>query len=495
MLEKIFDWIRKVRQKMFGQRNFYEKAGVPPSTITTDMVIAIDRWCNLYENRAPWLAKDPKSLCLPARIAAEIATMVTVEMEMKVVSKNEHSKARAEFLNKQLDKVRDCIRKQTEYACAKGGLVFKPYIDGVGISYEYVQADDFYPCAFDSRGDITSAVFLARKQEGNRYYTRIEKHVLDGTTYTVTNRAFVGMSQDEIGQEVPLTQITEWKFIDPVTKIENIEHPLFAYFAIPLGNTIDPKSPIGVSVYAKADSARLIEEADKQFQRLMWEFEGGELAIDASMDAFKTKGGIPELPTGKERLYRINKLDSATVSDELMKTFSPTLRDESITSGLQTILKQIEDTTGLSRGTLADPDKEALTATQIKTQKQRTYATVSSIQKALENALRLVVNASDSLATLYSLAPEGDIGVNFVWDDSVIVDAEAERQRDMEEVSNGLMQKWEYRVKWYGEDEQTAKRMTADAQTDDEIMGFGLPNKQPVQTNPATAGEREGSEQ
>lgn len=80
----------------------------------------------MYENRAPWLAKDPKSLCLPARIAAEIATMVTVEMEMKVVSKNEHSKARAEFLNKQLDKVRDCIRKQTEYACAKGGLVFKP---------------------------------------------------------------------------------------------------------------------------------------------------------------------------------------------------------------------------------------------------------------------------------------------------------------------------------------------------------------------------------
>ena len=72
-------------------------------------------------------------------------------------------------------------------------------------------------------------------------------------------------------------------------------------------------------VYAKADSARLIEEADKQFQRLMWEFEGGELAIDASTDAFKTKGGIPELPTGKERLYRINKLDSATVSDELMK--------------------------------------------------------------------------------------------------------------------------------------------------------------------------------
>lgn len=490
MLERIFDWIRKVRQKMFGQRNFYEKAGVPPSTITMDMVNAIDRWCNLYENRAPWLAKDPKSLCLPARIAAEIATMVTVEMEMKVVSTNGTSSGRANFLNEQMDKVRECIQKQTEYACAKGGLVFKPYIDGIGISYEYVQADDFYPCAFNSRGDITSAVFLARRQEGNRYYTRIEKHVLDGTTYKITNKAFSGMSQDEIGDEVPLSSVPEWAFIDPFTEIADIEHTLFAYFAVPLGNTIDPKSPLGVSVYSKADKACLIEEADKQYQRLIWEFEGGELAIDASKDAFKTKGGVPELPSGKERLYRMNTLDSANTSDELMKTFSPSLRDASITSGLHTILKQIEDTTGLSRGTLSEPESEAKTATEIKMQKQRTYATVSSIQRALEKALRLLVSASDAIATLYHLAPIGDYEVNFVWDDSVIVDTEAERQRDMEEVASGLMQKWEYRVKWYGEDERTAKTMTAVEKTDDELMGFGLPNKQPIEKEPANASEK-----
>ena len=35
------------------------------------------------------------------------------------------------------------------------------------------------------------------------------------------------------------------------------------------------------------------------------------------------------------------------------------------------------------------------------------------------------------------------------------------------------MQKWEYRVKWYGESETDAKQRLADGDpTDDELMGF-----------------------
>ena len=35
------------------------------------------------------------------------------------------------------------------------------------------------------------------------------------------------------------------------------------------------------------------------------------------------------------------------------------------------------------------------------------------------------------------------------------------------------MQKWEYRVKWYGESEEEAKARLADGEpTDDELMGF-----------------------
>jgi len=49
--------------------------------------------------------------------------------------------------------------------------------------------------------------------------------------------------------------------------------------------------------------------------------------------------------------------------------------------------------------------------------------------------------------------------------DGYIDSDETRRARDRQEVLDGLMQRWEYRVKWYGEDEETAKRMTQNAPT------------------------------
>ena len=55
-----------------------------------------------------------------------------------------------------------------------------------------------------------------------------------------------------------------------------------------------------------------------------------------------------------------------------------------------------------------------------------------------------------------------------------LIDENAERQRDKDDVAAGLMQKWEYRVKWYGETEEDAKKALADGEpTDDDLMGFG----------------------
>ena len=79
-----------------------------------------------------------------------------------------------------------------------------------------------------------------------------------------------------------------------------------------------------------------------------------------------------------------------------------------------------------------------------------------------------------ALATLYDLCPGSDYAMSYKWDDSIIVDAETERVRDQQEVRDGLMQKYEYRMKWYGEDEATARKMVGqeDEKTDDELLEF-----------------------
>lgn len=61
--------------------------------------------------------------------------------------------------------------------------------------------------------------------------------------------------------------------------------------------------------------------------------------------------------------------------------------------------------------------------------------------------------------------------VNF--DKSVIIDEAAERLQDQQDVRDGLMAKWEYRVKWYGETKDKAKQIIAEIEDSQQIdLGF-----------------------
>lgn len=435
---------------------------------STDMMDAISTWLAMFSNDSKWLKKNPVTLGLPAIIASEIARSVTLEMEVNISGSE-----MADFINEQFEEVRKNIRVNTEYACAGGGIVFKPYVSDGRIVTEVVQADYFCPVAYNNSHKITAAYFLYRSWKGKKVYSRLERHELDGTVYKITNRAYVSSVEEAIGTPCSLAEVEDWADIEPEVVINDIESPLFAYFRIPIGNTVDKNSPLGVSVYARA--VRLIRDADEQYRRLLWEYEGGELAIDAAEDAFKRVNGIPVLPKGKERLYRTNNLDSATAStDALMKEWAPSLRDTNYMSGLNRILLQIEDACCLSRGTLSDVDAVARSATEIKIIKQRSYSTVTDIQKSLEYALDDLAYAMYALANLYKLAPNGKYNATYVWDDSIIVDSDLERMRDQEEVAKGLKAKYEYRMKWYGEDELTARKICdeIDGLSDDQILGF-----------------------
>jgi len=431
------------------------------SLMTETMMASIEHWIDMFEG------DPPKSLKLPAIIASEVARAVTLEMKVEL-----SGSAMGDFINEQFKPVIKDIRPNTEYACAGGGIVFKPYVSDEGIVTEIIHANACYPIAFNAAQKITSMFFVYRVWKGKKVYSRLEKHALNGTVYTITNKAYVSTYEESLGDECSLAEVEEWADIEPEVVLENIKAPLFSYFKIPVGNTIDIRSPLGVSVYSRA--CDLIHEADKQFGRLLWEYEGGELAIDASVDAFKTLNGLPVLPEGKERLYRTNDIDAVSAGSELLKAWNPTLRDSNYMAGLNRILCQIEDACSLARGTISDPNQVEKTATEMKITKQRSYALVSDIQTSLQTALDDLAYAMYCLAILYDLCPDGTYQTAYTWDDSIIIDAEAERQRDREDVVDGLMQKWEYRMKWYGETEEKAKSMidSNTDNTDDEILGF-----------------------
>ncbi|MCF0232384.1 MAG: hypothetical protein HUJ63_09025 [Enterococcus sp.] len=421
---------------------------------------------------------------------------------------------RAEFLNKQYKKLLKQIRRQLEYGIAKGGLVIKPYpviyektqntdvstneqsnnttdtqnalktqnntqnsknsrlvynnnLDSAEIEFDFIQADRFFPLAFDANGKVIEAAFIQTKVDKSAecVYIRLEYHKLERQKVTVQNMAFKSTDMNfansnnirgasNLGTQIPLTSVPEWANLQPTTVIEGVDRLLFAYFRMPEANTIDPYSPLGVSGYSRV--VQLIKDADMQYSRLLWEFEGGELAIDVDRDALKfvTEENHTVLPQVQQRLFRKVDLNA----EDTYNVFAPALRDVSLVHGLNTIFMRIEDSCGLSRGTLSDVNSvEAKTATELKILKQRSFATNADIQMALQDALDDTIYVMDVYCTLYDITPVGEYEVSYEWDDSIIIDSESELSKRITLMQNGLASKLETRMWYFGETENQAK--------------------------------------
>lgn len=485
MLEAIKKKIKEWFNKMFNKSTIENKANVNIA-VSDVMSKAIDTWTKIYEDKADWVNNNTVfSMNLGAGIAAELARLVTIEFKSEI-SNND-------FLNQEYQAVVDNIRNYTEYACAKGGLAFKPYVSNGHIEVDLVQADAFFPTAYNSRGDITGAVFIETKTEGENTYTRLEYHNLTKEGYLIRNAAYkkknlnqlANSNSNTLGDEIPLSEVEEWSSLEPEVTIKNIDKPLFSYFKMPLANTVDSSSPLGVSVYSRiAERNGLLEQIDKQYSYTLWEYESKQTSIDASVDFFKRDSqGNPILPSGKERLYRA--LDIA--SDDKTSgwnIFSPDIRDASLFNGLNELLRQAEFQCGIAYGTFSKADETAKTATEIKSSKQRSYQQVKDIQKALQNALENLAYAMSVYGQLYRLGakPVKATDMTFSFDDSIIVDKDSELDKMYLDVSSGIIKPEFYIMEKYGVDLKTALQMMPNTEITDNPLDqntnpiTGLPN-------------------
>lgn len=417
------------------------------------MAALIELWSRMYEENAPWINKDIQSAGIPASIAAETARLTTIELKSNV-----EGSVRADYINTVYKKVIGKLRIQTEYAFAKGGIVFKPYVTKTGIAIQYIQADGFFPLEYDSE-KISRCAFIDQFRRNDEIYTRIEIHTLKEDILSIRNRAFVSRTDGILGSEISVETVTKWSELVPEIKFSGVKKLPFGYFAVPIGNDKDSASMLGVSTYSRATER--IMDADRRYSQINWEYSSKETAIHIAQSLLKYNKDTDsfEYPGGKERLYRSVEYNSGVVDKPLLDAFSPEIRDESFYNGWNHQLRLIEFQCNLAYGTLSDPNNTDKTAEEIKASKQRSYSYVSDCQVALQTALEDLVDAINFWCDIYNLCPSGPYEISCVWDDSIVVDAEKERENDRKDVAMGVMPAWEYRMKWYGEDEATAKSM------------------------------------
>lgn len=444
--------VNTIKRFFFPQAVAEREFGVSPAvSITMEQHIGL--WYTMMVNTPPWQNCDVKAVGLPAAICREVARPTLVEFTANITGSK-----RADYLNENFQTAKENFNRALELGLALGGVALKPYIYGDNMLVDVTGAAGFQPTKFDPSGRCIGGVFKDKPVKVNgTYYVRLESHELNGTTYTIKNKAYYSDSAGSVGADAQLTTIPEWADIEPEVAIENVDGPLFAYFKPPIANTADSNSMCGMSIYGDAATVELIKQADEQWERLRWEYKSSERKV--LMDGTSSTADM-----FNKRLFEIGPFSP---NGDFFQHIEPQIRDDAIYRGFQNTLRRVEFNIGLSYGDISDPQTIEKTATEIRSSKQRKYVLVSSIQAALAHTFDSLIYAMDVYASLYGLAPAGDYEATYDWGDSILDDQETkdkEFSRDLQLTSAGVMNPWELRAKYFNEDEDTAKAALPTAQ-------------------------------
>lgn len=318
----------------------------------------------------------------------------------------------------------------------------------------YMMASQFVPTAWDN-SKVTSGIFVSREARDGYYYTVVEWHHWDGTTYRITNDLYRqpikgSEPQNILGWWYPLDKV--YPLLSPDTTIEDVHQAFFQYIR-PFGaNYADDNSPLGMSIYAPA--LNTLHGLDIMFDSLQREFVLGKKRIIAPARSMKVSAGV-----NGSRPDRYFDADDevwealATDNPEDLKIYdnSVDLRVEPHITGINGDLSILCAQIGFDPGTLSfDATKGLKTATEVISENSKTFGTVKAHENLLKDALVDMVHAIFDLAVRYGLTWEGktveslisggyDVSVQF--DDSIIEDKNAEINRGVSLVGAGLLSK------------------------------------------------------
>lgn len=438
----MFDGLKRLWGRIVSMFNYTTLKNIigKDVALSQTMIDAINKWKKMLVGNADWCSDIVESLKLEEGICREFADSVLVEMEAKILNNDK--------MDRVLQKSLSDMNKKLQTGLALGAMVLRPLGPDAA---EYVAADKFIVISFADDGTPNDIAFLVVKCIGeNDYYTRVERHYFTNGNLTIENKCYHSQSQSDIGQICSLEEVPEWANILPGPVIyPGMVQMDFGYYQNPIENKVDG-SACGVSIYESAEN--LIRKADIQGARLDWEYDSGERAIHIDERALKKSGGKTYLPRLKKRLYKGLNLDDGK-DKELYKEYSPEMRDEAFRRGLEEYKREIEFNVGLAYGDLSDAQEVDKTATEVLVSKTRKYNRVTAIQGKLEECLNGFVIA----LAFYNGSYMSGVEFTCEFNDSILADEESERQQDRQDVSMGVMSLLEYRMKWYNEDEETAK--------------------------------------
>ncbi len=319
------------------------------------------------------------------------------------------------------------------------------------IRLEYLPAGNIIPLTVKS-GKIIDVAFASEVLIKGQKFIYIETHILGENGYTITNSYF----KDDEGKltEQPLPQGIIGSYQTGTSL------PLFAIITPGIVNNINENIGLGLSVFANAiDNLMGVDLAYNNFCK---DFKlGGKKVFLSKSLVLRDSSGAQITPDDiAQQLFTQTGEGDLDDEKELIHEFNPELRVQDNKDGVQAQLDYLSFKCGLGTKHYQFNNGTIVTATQYTGDKQELIQNASKhyiiIEKALQDIVRAILWVGK---TIIGEAVNPDAEITITFDDSYIIDKEAERTSDRQDMSAGVMPSWEYRKKWYGETEEQAKKM------------------------------------
>lgn len=469
------------------------------NTVLTDYYDHIELWESWWKNEVDFhkyhdqTGKERKmfSLGMAKRLAEDWSSILFSERdEISTEAKTaKQTKNNNEYLNEQLKvlKVYKDLPTAIEKAMAMGtaGAIIRvkhAKVDKQGRLYAdertkldiiYLEANQIVPLRIE-HGVIIDVAFVSENtvKDKKEYYVELHQLKYDKKQkkeiYEISNNYL-----DENGNEIDKKDIVKSYTI-------NSSVPLFSILKPAIANPIDIKynniNGMGFSVYGTAIDQLIA--CDITYNNFVMDFYLGGKKVFYNKKITKTKTRQIKDSDGniREEEYEvypddIMKQQWTTYGEEIenlkdnpvVTEYNPELRVEEDKAGIQFALDMLSFKAGLGTKYYEFNGTTVVTATQYVGDRQDLIVNANKHRKSVDDFVSGICKAILLLARVV-LKEEvtEDCTATITDKDGFLVDTETAKQEFRKDIAQGIRKAWEYRVKFLGEDEETAKAMTAD---------------------------------
>ena len=323
--------------------------------------------------------------------------------------------------------------------------------NGKEIKLDYVAGRKIIPLSWDN-GIVTECAFAIEKTIKGKQYVYVQIHHLNGSgTYDIDNVIYE-KNNDNLS-DTDLKDVEGFESVPPTVHTGSKERQFVIDRMNIANNTTISDNPLGVAVFANAIDQ--LKAVDIVYDSYVTEFVLGKKRIMVKPSAMQSIDGDPAFDTNDVVFY---VMPEDSKDDSMIHEINMNLRTAELNGGMQDMLNVLSEKCGFGEKHYKFDGGSVATATQIVSENSTLFRTIKKHEIILEEVLIEIARIILRLGNTYlgkSLKEDVEISIDF--DDSIIEDKATDFQRDMAMLSAGILNPYEFRMKWLNEDEETAK--------------------------------------